>query len=103
MAHLQGAIVDEEGQRMLRLHVRLRVSGTKWTGTFTPSVRVTPDNHPRQGAIYRLRLDDGRERNVIIDHVSVLSTGTGLSFRADFTATSPPASPQGKVPPCSRH
>src|SRR5262245_24760785 len=89
----QGAILDDKGQPALNLHVSFRVSGTKWKGIIESPVPVSIDDRPEPNKSYRVRLDDGQERTILIGPVTPFHVGKGLSFRASFTSSGPSSAP----------
>ena len=93
----QGSIIDEKGQPILNLHVSLRVHGTHWKGVIESSMPVSADARLEQDKFYRLRLDDGQEKTIHIDSVTLLHLRNGESFRATFDSSGPPPASKAKA------
>lgn len=93
----QGAILDNNGQPTLSLHVSFRVSGTKWKGTIESPVPVSTNDRPEQNKSYRLRLANGQERTILIGPVTPFAMGKGVSFRASFTSSGPSPAPHAQT------
>jgi hypothetical protein len=90
----QGAIVDNNGQLILNLHISMRVSGAKWKGVIESPAPVPAEARPEQGKYYRLRLSDGQEKTIHIGPVTLVHSKHGEFFRANFDTSSPPPAPK---------
>ena len=79
-------ITGGNGQPAIQVVVTLAVSRSTWTGSLRASSPVAPDKIPQKGWMYRLRLEDDRERYISIESVTTGETW----FTATFTGAGPP-------------
>src|SRR5207248_812022 len=77
-----GTITGGNGQPAIQVVVTLAVSQSTWTGSLRASSPLSPDKRPQKGWMYRLRLEDDRERYISIDSVTTGETWLTAVFTA---------------------